>query len=128
MALDFAANMDGRWAPTWAAFETELDRLTGLIRELAAAGVDRAPEEFSAREQFVQGMQAAARWTLGQVTRPPLWQGPPVPVCNDVIDLVATEATRVTRVMPVIRWYAEGVLAWLRWITGRSVVIVYPQP
>jgi hypothetical protein len=121
---DYAANMDGRWAPTWDAFEEQIGRLLKADLELMAAG-ERPPEQLSARELFAIGAWQAMEWTLGQRPKPPMWQGPPMPVCYDIIGLVAEGAERAAQgsVLPA---YAAGVLAWLRWITGQAPEIVYP--
>jgi hypothetical protein len=124
--MDFAANVDGRWAPSWSAFEIELRRLTALMGRVEAAGANRAPEELTDLEQFVQGVKMAAAWTLGTSSVPPLSGNVPAPVSNAAIARVVANAERVMVRQPVIRRYAEGVGAWLLWITGQAPEIAYP--
>ncbi len=120
--LDFAANRDGRWAPTWEAFQRELARMTDLLDDLVHAGIDRAPEHFTDREQFVQGVKMTAAWTLGTEAFPPLSGRTATAVSDAAVGQVLAQAERVIVVQPQIRWYAEGVRAWLRWITGEVPV------
>jgi hypothetical protein len=70
MEFDFAANVDGRWAPSWAAFGVELDRLDEARQAVVGAG-ERPLSALSDGEQFVFGVWAASQWTLGQSQKPP---------------------------------------------------------
>jgi hypothetical protein len=129
MEFDFAANADGRWAPSWAAFEVELDRLDAAQRAVLARG-KRPLSALSDGEQFVFGVWAASQWTLGQADKPPL-VSQPAPVSNDVIAVVVAAAERVIRAGspargPVAQGFAVGVRAWMLWIIGRAPAIVYP--
>jgi hypothetical protein len=125
MEFDFAANVDGRWAPSWAAFDVELDRLDAARQAVIARG-ERPLSALSAGEQFVFGAWAASRWTFGQSEKPPLVSQPGAPVSNDVIALVIGAAERVIAGPGMAQGFATGVRDWLLWITGQAAAIVYP--
>ena len=126
MAQDFAANTDGPWAPRWSAFQREMDKLSAVRWERIRAG-ERPPAQLSAREMFSMGAWAAMEWTLGVKAKPPFWQGPPALVSNVMIGRTLTSAGNVAaHGRAEMRPYAEGVRAWLRWITGQAPEVVYP--
>jgi hypothetical protein len=125
MEFDFAANVDGRWAPSWAAFDVELDRLDAARQAVIDVG-ERPVEALSAGEQFVFGVWAASQWTFGQSDKPPIGSAPGALVCNDVIALVIGAAGRVIAGPGMAQGFAAGVRAWLLWITGQAAAIVYP--
>jgi hypothetical protein len=124
--FDFAANTDGPWPLPWSAFVRELDRLAAADKERQKRG-DVPPSQVPVRDIFVMGAWSAMRWTLGASAKPPFWQGPPVLVSNAVIERVLGSAGHLaTHGLGDLRWYAEGVRAWLRWITGGIPAIAYP--
>lgn len=124
--FDFAANTDGPWPLPWPEFVRELDRLAAADKERRGRG-DVPPSQVSARDLFVMGAWSAMRWTLGTSAKPPFWQGPPVLVSNTVIGRVLGGAGHLAaHGLGDLPWYAEGVRAWLRWITGEIPQIVYP--
>lgn len=125
MSYDFAANTDGRWKPPWPAFVREMDTLAAANRERFRPGRERPLSQLSPREKFVVGAWSAMTWTLGQTAKPPLWQGPPVLVSNASIGQALQIAEHMTA-RADLHWYAEGVRAWLRWITAEIPQVVYP--
>jgi hypothetical protein len=126
LLLDYAANADGRWAPTWESLQAELATLMAVIEELLSSGIALATGGGSDLEHFVQGMESAASWTLGLKPAPPLSSRSPAPVCDAVIAENLAEAEQVIAGLPMNRWFAEGVRAWLLWITGECPGIGYP--
>lgn len=124
--FDFAANTDGPWPLPWSAFVRELDKLAAADKQRHKRG-DVPPSQVPVQDIFVMGAWSAMRWTLGASAKPPFWQGPPVLVSNAVIERVLGSAGHLaTHGLGDLRWYAEGVRAWLRWITGGIPAIVYP--
>lgn len=126
LLLDYAANADGRWAPTWDSWQAELATLEVVIEELFSSGIALMSDEESNLEHFVQGIESAASWTLGLKPASPLSTRSPAPVCNAVIAENLAEAEKMIAGLQVDRWFAEGVRTWLLWITGRIPGIVYP--
>jgi hypothetical protein len=126
--FDFAANIDGPWAPSWPAFMREMDRLATAERAVRQAG-DPGDADMPARHVFTMGLVTAMRWTLAVTTKPPFWSGPPVLVSNAIVESVRSGAAHLAAgSRGEVRWYAEGVRDWLRWITGGIPQIVYPPP
>jgi hypothetical protein len=123
--LDFAANVDGRWAPSWAAFETQLRRQHAAEQELLRfAGVP--PDQAPARVLFTVGVAVAKDWTLGQRDGAPFIRYSPMPVANETVRMVIAAGEEVVASSAEPSWFAEGALAWLRWITGQAPEVVYP--
>jgi hypothetical protein len=125
LPLDFAANMDGRWAPTWAAFETQLRRQTAAEKELVRYK-DVPPEQVPPRVVFTCGVAVAKDWTLGQRTEAPFIRYSPMPVANETVRMVIAAGEEVIAGRAETSWFAVGALAWLRWITGQAPEVVYP--
>lgn len=123
--LDFAANIDGQWAPTWAQFDTQVRCQRAAEQEvLAAAGV--SPEQMPARVVFSAGVGMAMDWTLGQRDDAPFIRYSPMPVANETVRMVIAAGEKVIASDAETDWFALGALAWLRWITGQATEIVYP--
>jgi hypothetical protein len=116
--VDFFANVDGPWPNRCRdEFAVELDRLAGHLLVLMAAGKDRPAEDFSASEQFVIGVKDAAAWTLGVSSKAPFRGGVTV-VSDRALGERVADAVLLIRLDTQVRYYAEGVRAWLLWLAG----------
>jgi hypothetical protein len=126
LPLDFAANIDGRWAPTWTQFETQLRRQHAAEKELLEYA-DIPPEQAPARVDFTVGVAVAKDWTLGQRDEAPFIRYSPMPVANETVRMVIGAGEEVIAASGAqTPWFAVGALAWLRWITGQAPEVVYP--
>jgi hypothetical protein len=125
--VDFFANVDGPWlARCREEFAVELSRLAGQLLEFQAWGQEERMDDLSEREKYVLGVKDAAKWTLGVSRKAPFRPGKTA-VSNAQVAETVDSAQAVSRLNPHFRPYAEGVKAWLFWLTGTDGALRYPS-
>jgi hypothetical protein len=125
---DFEANPDGPWPRT----PQEMARAVGVLVEVAEQIVDavgdRADEPPTIAEIYVQGVWAAANWTVTTVEITPMTNVPRPVRDHTVAHEVQLARTLVVSQELTVAAYSGGVLAWFTWLAGVCDTVRYPDP
>jgi len=120
----FAVNVDGPWPRREDELAAERVRLEERMGVGRTAGGNRPSKAFTPAERFVAGARDASRWTFGCSPMAPFSDQARSVSFAAVAEVVAV-AERLLTGPPAVRHYADGVRAWLLWITGGVAVMEY---